>query len=114
MLNLTGSFLREDKPCFMCNGNVLVFPISLVFPNKERLFYLIDKEERNNWLKNFKLAIGYSNLHDYYELAVSYLYNDKGGCHWKREIWRSERRHPQKDWEESGCQNTKKAIHTSR
>jgi hypothetical protein len=47
MLNLAGAFVKEEKEQMMTKENILVFPISLIFPNKIRTFYLISKVSSN-------------------------------------------------------------------
>jgi len=36
--------------------------------NKVRVYYCRNRDERSNWLKNLKQAIGYSQVEDYYEI----------------------------------------------
>jgi hypothetical protein len=37
-------------------------------PNKERVFYLLTENDREEWVKHIKEAIGYSSLTDFYVL----------------------------------------------
>ena len=46
----------------------LLHPFMLIFSNKRRIYYLNSAEERDKWVQKIKMAIGYSNLHDFYEL----------------------------------------------
>jgi hypothetical protein len=48
MLNLVGVFIKED-PVEKFNEETVVYPFSLIFPNKERTFYL-SKEVKFNYL----------------------------------------------------------------
>lgn len=43
----------------------------LIFPNKRRIYYLETQEKRDEWVDKIKKAIGYSNLHDFYDLKES-------------------------------------------
>jgi len=70
MINLIGVFLRTDKEEPLDKKNVL-YPFTLIFPNKERTFYLLSSKERSEWIDKIKKAIGYAHLHDYYELKES-------------------------------------------
>jgi hypothetical protein len=38
--------------------------------NNKKLFYCSKKEEKAGWMKALKIAIGYTNLYDFYELKV--------------------------------------------
>ncbi len=68
MHNLVGVYIREEKEEAL-NQNVILYPFRLIFPpNKGRTYYLITKEERDNWVKVIKSAIGYANIEDFYEI----------------------------------------------
>jgi len=41
----------------------------LIFPNKRRIYYFKDKNQKDKWITAIKQAIGYSNLNDFYELG---------------------------------------------
>jgi len=41
----------------------LIFP-----PNKARVYYCLSKEDKEKWVRAIKKVIGYSSLHDYYEI----------------------------------------------
>jgi Ca2+-binding EF-hand superfamily protein len=53
MLNLIGVFLRVDPDEALDKKNIL-YPFTLIFPNKERTFYLLTAEDRNNWVSQIK------------------------------------------------------------
>jgi hypothetical protein len=59
---LNGAFIRVDEPEAIQNDGLLVYPFTLLFPNKERKFYLLKKDDRNNWLEKLKLSIGYNDF----------------------------------------------------
>lgn len=67
MLNLVGVFLKEE-PEEILEKTLTIYPLSLIFPNKTRTFYLKTAEERDKWLTHLKEAVGYSSLFDYYEV----------------------------------------------
>ena len=67
MINLIGVYLRIDPEEPLDKKNIL-YPFTLIFANKERTFYLISKDSRDNWISQIKKAIGYANLFDYYEV----------------------------------------------
>ena len=66
MYNLVGVFVVED-PEEALEG-VKLFPFTLVFPNTSRTFYLLKASDREKWMDLVKIVVGYSNIHDYYEL----------------------------------------------
>ncbi len=67
MVNLIGVFIEEDEEEKLDKRHTL-YPFSLVFANKRRTFYLLEKEARDAWVTKIKEAIGYSNLFDFYEV----------------------------------------------
>lgn len=67
MINLVGVFLKIEPDEPLDKKNTL-YPFSLIFPNKERTFYLLTKKDREEWVSNIKKAIGYANLFDYYDV----------------------------------------------
>lgn len=70
MINLIGVFLRVEPDEPLDKKNIL-YPFTLVFPNKERTFYLLSAEARDDWVNHIKKAIGYANLFDYYDVKES-------------------------------------------
>ena len=67
MVNLISVFLKIEPEEPLDKKNTL-YPFSLIFPNKERTFYLLSKDERDEWVLKIKEAIGYASLTDYYEV----------------------------------------------
>ncbi len=67
MVNLVGVFIRIDPDEPLDKKNTL-YPISLIFPNKVRQFFFLEKNARDEWAEWLKKAVGYSNLFDYYEI----------------------------------------------
>ena len=55
----------------MMEDNSVMHPFMLIFPNKRRIYYLETKVERDSWVDKIKQAIGYANLHDFFELKES-------------------------------------------
>jgi hypothetical protein len=41
--------------------------------NKVRIYYCRNRDERSKWLQYLKAAIGYSQIEDFYDIAVSLL-----------------------------------------
>jgi serine/threonine protein kinase len=77
MVNLVGVFIREEEKEQLDRSNTL-FPFTLIFPTKERTFYLLSEDDRAAWVEVIKKAIGYANLFDYYEMKEK-LGNGKFG-----------------------------------
>ena len=67
MHSLVGTFIKEELEEAFDKKTVL-YPISLCFVQNKKTFYTIKKEDRNEWIKHLKEAIGYSSLYDFYEL----------------------------------------------
>lgn len=67
MVNLISVFLKIEPDEPLDKKNTL-YPFSLIFPNKERTFYLLKSDEREKWVNEIKKAIGYSSLTDYYDV----------------------------------------------
>lgn len=70
MINLVGVFLRIDAEEPLDKKNIL-YPFTLMFPNKERTFYLLKEKDREEWVKHIKKAIGYAHLFDFYDIKES-------------------------------------------
>ncbi len=66
MHNLSGVYVKEEEPCLMEGKKFFSFVI--LFPAKERKYYVINEEEYKNWVKAIRKAVGYSNLNDIYEI----------------------------------------------
>lgn len=70
MINLIGVFLRIDPEEPLDKKNV-IYPFTLLFPNKERTFYMLSEKGRDEWVSHIKKAIGYAHLYDYYDIKES-------------------------------------------
>lgn len=70
MQSIAGVFIKSEMEETQDDNSVL-HPFMLIFPNKRRIYYLETKEERDQWVERIKQAIGYSNLHDFYDLHDS-------------------------------------------
>ena len=66
MHNLSGVYVKEEEPSLIDGKKFYSFVI--VFPAKERKYYVIDEEEYKKWVKAIRKAVGYSNLNDIYEI----------------------------------------------
>lgn len=68
MHNLVGVFIK-DEPEEHLDATTVLYPFSLIFPgNKPRIYYLLNKEDKQKWIDAIKKVIGYSNLFDYYDV----------------------------------------------
>ena len=70
MQSLAGVFIKSEMEELM-EDNSVMYPFMLIFPNKRRIYYLETKDERDQWVEKIKQAIGYANLHDFFELKES-------------------------------------------
>ena len=66
MHNLSGVYLKEDDKVTIEGKQFYSFTI--VFPSKDRKYYILDETEYKNWLKAIRKAVGYSNLNEIYEV----------------------------------------------
>jgi len=67
MVNLISVFIKIEPEEQLDKKNTL-YPFTLIFPNKERTYYLLSKDERESWVSSIKNAIGYASLTDYYDV----------------------------------------------
>jgi hypothetical protein len=72
MHNLSGLFLQKEKPVIYEGENYYSF--SVVYPTKTRIYYCKGEKEYNEWFDKLKIATGYTNLLDIYEIK------NKLGC----------------------------------
>ena len=66
MHNLTGLFLHQEK-AINYKGN-LFYSFSVVYPTKTRIYYCNNEKEYKTWIEKLKIATGYTNLLDIYEV----------------------------------------------
>jgi serine/threonine protein kinase len=76
MHNLTGVFVREEKPIIY--NDKFLYAFSVVYPKKIRYYYTDNEKEYKNWLDSLKRVTGYANLLDIYEMKEK-LGNGKFG-----------------------------------
>ena len=67
MVNLISVFIRIEPEEQLDKKNVL-YPFTLIFPNKERTYYLLSNDDRERWVSEIKQAIGYASLTDFYDV----------------------------------------------
>ena len=66
MHNLSGLFLQREKTVNYEGVNYYSF--SVVYPTKTRIYYCKNEKEYNEWFEKLKVATGYTNLLDIYEV----------------------------------------------
>ena len=66
MHNLSGVFLREEKPIIYENGKFYCF--SIIYPKKERAYYVENESQYKIWIAKLKQATEYTNLTDIYDI----------------------------------------------
>ena len=66
MHNLSGCFFKENSSEKI--NEKIYYCFSLVFPKKERKYYVGSKEIYDNFIKALKKSFGYLNFFDYYEM----------------------------------------------
>jgi Ca2+-binding EF-hand superfamily protein len=76
MHNLSGLFLNEEG--IKKYDNKKFYGFSITFPSKKRLYYVNNEEDYKKWIEKLKIATGYTNLLDIYEVKKK-LGNGKFG-----------------------------------
>ena len=66
MHNLSGCFFKENSSEKI--NDKIYYCFSVVFPKKERKYYVGSKEIYDNFIKALKKSFGYLNFFDYYEM----------------------------------------------
>eukprot|EP00344_Euplotes_crassus_P003383 CAMPEP_0196995726 /NCGR_PEP_ID=MMETSP1380-20130617/1792_1 /TAXON_ID=5936 /ORGANISM="Euplotes crassus, Strain CT5" /LENGTH=706 /DNA_ID=CAMNT_0042411491 /DNA_START=310 /DNA_END=2430 /DNA_ORIENTATION=- len=82
MHSMLGVYISEEKDEKMSDGsgkNLTLYPIKLVFPQKYRLYYFLNDDERNDWIKALRAAAGYRSVADYYDVSKKVLGKGKFG-----------------------------------
>jgi Ca2+-binding EF-hand superfamily protein len=74
--NLAGVFIHEGQPLQF--NEYYFYSFTMIFCNKTRVYYSDNEKEYREWIENIKLATGYSNLTDFYEVREK-LGNGKFG-----------------------------------
>lgn len=68
MHSLVGVFIKDEGE-EQLDSTTILYPFKLIFPgNKARVYYLLNKEDKNKWVEMIKKVIGYSNLFDFYNI----------------------------------------------
>ena len=68
MHKLVGVFIKEEPDEHLDKSTVL-YTFKLIFtPNKSRMYYLQNKEDRDHWVRAIKKVTGFSNLFDFYDI----------------------------------------------
>ena len=66
MHNLNGLFLQKEKSVEYEGSTYYSF--SMVYPTKTRIYFCKDEKEYNGWIENLKIATGYTDLLEIYDV----------------------------------------------
>ena len=66
MHNLNGLFLQKEKS--VINEGITYYSFSVVYPTKTRVYYCKSEKEFNEWFDKLKIATGYTNLLEIYDV----------------------------------------------
>ena len=66
MHNLNGLFLQKEKSIII--DNITYYGFSVVYPSKTRVYYCPNENEYNEWISKLKIATGFINLLEIYEI----------------------------------------------
>lgn len=72
MIELSNTIVTKGKDFSLPEGNIL-YPIVLITQKCNKVMYAYKKTEQEEWLRDLKKAIGYSNINEIYEIAVIYM-----------------------------------------
>jgi len=67
MHHLSGIFIQEEKPKVINGKKYLCF--SMVYPKKTRVYYCEKENEYKIWIEKLKIATGFTNLTDIYDIG---------------------------------------------
>ena len=66
MHHLSGVFIQEEKSKHIKGKKY--FCLAMIYPKKTRLYYCDNEKEYKTWLEKLRIATGYTNLTDIYEI----------------------------------------------
>ena len=66
MHNLNGLFLQKEKSVEY--EGTTYYSFSVIYPTKTRVYYCKNEKEYNNWVEKLKIATGYTNLLEIYDV----------------------------------------------
>ena len=69
MHNLSGVYIRDEGAVTINNKKLYCF--SVIFPSKERKYYVQDEKDYIKWVEAIRKVVHYSNLNDLYEIKSS-------------------------------------------
>jgi hypothetical protein len=68
MHSLVGVFVEDMEEEHLDETTVL-HPFKLIFPpDKDRVYYLLSKVDKEKWMNAIKNVVGYQNLNDFYNI----------------------------------------------
>lgn len=82
MHSMGGVYISEAPSEKMTDANgktITLYPIKLVFPHKYRMYYFLEKEEKNQWVHALREAAGYRAVSDFYDMSKKVLGKGKFG-----------------------------------
>ena len=69
MHNLSGVYIKDEGTVTINNKKLYCF--NIIFPSKERKYYVSDEKEYIKWVEAIRKVVHYSNLNDLYEVKGS-------------------------------------------
>ena len=66
MHNLSGVYIKDEGEIKISNQTFYCF--NIIFPSKERKYYVSDESEYIKWVESIRKVVNYSNLNDLYEI----------------------------------------------
>jgi Ca2+-binding EF-hand superfamily protein len=66
MHNLSGVYIKDEGTVTINDKKLYCF--NVIFPSKERKYYVLDENEYIKWVESIRKVVHYSNLNDLYEI----------------------------------------------
>jgi serine/threonine protein kinase len=66
MHNLSGEYIKDEGTVTINDKKLYCF--NVIFPSKERKYYVLDENEYIKWVESIRKVVHYSNLNDLYEI----------------------------------------------
>ena len=66
MHNLSGAYIKDEGPVKIKERKLFCF--NIIFPGKEKRYYVSNEKEYNKWIEAIRKIVHYSNFHELYDI----------------------------------------------
>ena len=88
MIELSRAIVIDEKD-FVVDSKTTIYPLTISVFKKKTTLFALKPTEKEKWVLAIKGAIGYSSIHDIYNILVSFCDTIHLDLLGKRRIWRS-------------------------